>query len=175
MGLIAHAHGKVIIPTTGEVLDFGVDFPFFDEELEKLARLSKELNALMSISYTSTAVATAIVACVTATAAYMGINSSLNTAGATEIPYNSASGYTQTTRPAIAWAAYSSPGQVSNDTQTYTMGASWTPAAIPFFSLWTASTAGTFLTGGATSGLSGNIPAGANVTFTNAVTLAYAD
>jgi hypothetical protein len=59
---------------------------------------------------------------------------------------------------------------VSNDTQTYAMLVTES-GGIPYFGLWTANTGGTFLAGGPTTGLSGSIPSGANVTFTNSVTL----
>lgn len=169
--IIGLARGKVTLPD-GTTWRCGARFPFDDPELAAMALIAEDLDAYMALTYASTAVGTAIIVTVTATAIAMSIHTgSPATTGANEIPNNSASGYTQSVRPSITWAAYGSAAQVSNDTQTYTMGASWTPGPIPYFGLFTATTSGTWLFGGPTSGLSGNIPAGANVTFTSAVTL----
>jgi hypothetical protein len=174
MHILGIAKGKVILPDL-TVLTFNEDalgHLFYDPKLKDMADLAEILEADMALTYASVAVATAMIACVTTTAAYMSIHSATpGTTGASEIAANSATGYTQAARPAITWAAYGSAAQVSNDTQTYTMGASWTPGPIPYFGLWTASSSGTWLFGGPTSGLSGNIPVGANVTFTSSVTL----
>lgn len=149
-------------------------YDFHDPALVEIARLAEEHSSMMALTYLATASATSMIAVLTA-AGYMGINSaSPGITGANEIAANSASTYTQSTRPSIGWAAFSTDHQTSNTTQTYTMGASWTPAAIPYFSLWSLNAAGTYYTGGATTGLSGNIPASANVTFTSAVTLTIA-
>jgi hypothetical protein len=41
-----------------------------------------------------------------------------------------------------------------------------TAGGIPYFGIWTANSSGTWIIGGTTTGLSGSIPSGANVTFT---------
>jgi hypothetical protein len=174
MHILGIARGKVILPDL-TVLTFNEEalgHIFYNPKFKDMADLARALDADMALTYASVAVATAIIACVTTTGAYMSIHSATpGNTGASEIAANSASGYTQAARPAITWAAYGSAAQVSNDTQTYTMGASWTPGPIPYFGLWTASSSGTWLFGGPTSGLSGNIPVAANVTFTSSVTL----
>ena len=145
---------------------------FHDPEIEAMAQIAFIINGQMALTYLPATVANNMLAQITTTGLYLGINSGTpGTTGANEIAANSASGYTQSARPSIAWASSSNGVVTSNTTQTFTMGASWTPAPIPYFSLWTASSAGTYLAGGATTGLSGNIPAGANVVFTNSVTL----
>ena len=169
--IIGLARGKVTLPD-GTTWRCGARFPFDDPELAAMALIAEDLDAYMALTYASTAVGTAIIATVTATAIAMSIH--------TGSPATTARTRSPTTVPAATPSPYAplSPGQPmgpprrsSNDTQTYTMGASWTPVPIPYFGFFTATTSGTWLFGGPTSGLSGNIPAGANVTFTSAVTL----
>jgi hypothetical protein len=168
--IIARAKGKVFMPD-GTEQDFGVRFPFRDPEIAKLALTAEELDAYMAITYTTAAVATAMLACITTTGLFMSIHTaSPGTGGANEIAYST--GYTGN-RPAIAWAGFSTDHQTSNNTQTYPLLAIQA-SGIPYFGLWTAATSGTYLTGGATSGLTGSIPSGANVTFTSSVTLTLA-
>ena len=131
---------------------------------------------MMALTYLPATVANNMLNQIVTSGLYMGINNSTgpSTTGANEIAANSASGYTQAVRPSITWGSQASGVQSSSNTQTFTMGASWTPGAIAYFSIWGASSAGTYYAGGTTSGLSGNIPAGANVTFTSAITLTVA-
>lgn len=65
-------------------------------------------------------------------------------------------------RQSITFAAASGGSKASNTAQTFTS----IPAeagGLPYFSIWTASTAGTYLGGGTTSGLSGSLPSGATI------------
>ena len=144
---------------------------FHDPDLEKLALVAYEIDGQMALTYLTTAVATAMVAAMTTTGLFMSIHTATpGNTGANEIVGNT--GYTGT-RPAIAWAAFTTDHQTSNTTQTFPMLVV-EAGGIPFFGIWTAATAGTFITGGATTGLSGSIPIGANVSFTSAVTLTVA-
>ena len=157
---------------------------FHDPEIGEMAKVAALLRARMANTYFTAAVMTALAACFTTTGAYVGIHTaSPSTTGANEIVGASMIGYSSGgytgTRQAITWAAYSSPGQISSDSQTFPLLATQA-GGIPYFSLWTdtgaTSHAGTYLGGGPTSGLSGSIPNGANVVFaTGAVAIAIAD
>ena len=73
-------------------------------------------------------------------------------------------------RQSIAFGSASSGSQASTSTQTFT-GMPVEAGGVPYFGLFTASTSGTYLGGGTTTGLSGAISAGSTVTFaTGAVT-----
>jgi hypothetical protein len=136
-----------------------------------MAQVAFDLNALMALTYLPAAVANNMLANITATGLFMSIHSgSPSNTGANEIV--AGTGYTAVSggRPPITWAASSGGIVVSNDTQTYALLVTES-GGIPYFGLWTANTGGTYLGGGPTSGLSGSIPSGANVTFTNSVTL----
>ena len=153
---------------------------FHDKELEKLAEIAHDLGAtMMPLTYMTTTVATNVLSQITTTGLYLGIHSATpGNTGASEIVGSGMIGYTSGgytgTRQSIAWAAFATDHQTSNTTQTFPLLATQA-GGIPYYSLWTdtgaTSHAGTFLFGGPTSGLSGSIPNGANVTFTNGVTL----
>ena len=157
---------------------------FHDPEIGEMAKIAALLNARMTNTYLTAAVMTALAVCLTATGAYVGIHTaSPATTGANEIVGSSMIGYSSGgytgTRQAITWASYSSPGQISSDSQTFPLLAAQT-GGITYFSLWTdtgaTSHAGTYLGGGPTSGLSGSIPNGANVIFaTGAIAIAFSD
>jgi hypothetical protein len=74
-------------------------------------------------------------------------------------------------RQAISFSAASGGQQASSNSQTFTS----LPAAsggIPYFGLWSASSGGTYIGGGTTSGLTGSLPAGISVNFaTSSVTV----
>ena len=149
-------------------------YRFHDLETGRMAEAADAVDATMALTSLTTAVATAMIAAMTTTGLYMSIHtaSPANT-GANEIVGNT--GYTGT-RPAISWSAFATDHQTSggaNAVQTFPMLV-LESGGIPYFGIWTAATAGTFITGGPTSGLSGSIPIGANVTFTSAVTLTVA-
>jgi len=157
-------------------------YHFRDPELEELAEIARLLGASMALTYLSATYASNMLGQITTTGLYMGIHTaSPGTTGANEIVGSgmigySSGGYTGT-RMAVTWGSVSSGVVSSNDTQTFPLLATQA-SGIPYFSLWTdtgaTSHAGTYLTGGATSGLSGSIPNGANVTFTSAITLTQA-
>ncbi|HZV26392.1 MAG TPA: hypothetical protein VFG00_08875 [Acidothermaceae bacterium] len=171
--IIGHAKGEIVTPGL-QVARFNAPSPrrkFYDASIAEIAAVAEELQAMMTLTYLSATSANAMLGNITTTGLYMGINSaSPGTTGANELVGGTA--YTGT-RPAVTWAAASSGVVVSSDTQTFAMLVTES-GGIPYFSLWTAATAGTYLTGGATSGLSGSIPSGANVTFTSAITLTVA-
>jgi hypothetical protein len=170
--IVARAKGKVIMPDL-TVVEFGVKFPFRDPLIAEMARVADDLDAQMALTYLGTAGVTAMLAGITATGLFMSIHTgSPSTTGANEIVGNT--GYTGT-RPAIAWAAANTGTGVvvSNTTQTFPLLV-LQAGGIPNFGLWTLATAGVYLTGGTTTGLTGSIPIGANVTFTSAVTLTIA-
>jgi hypothetical protein len=145
---------------------------YYDLELAEAAVVAAEAGAnMMALTYLTTAVATAMINTMTATGLFMGINSGnpANT-GANEIAPGT--GYTGN-RQAVTWAAFATDHQTSSNTQTFPLLAVQA-GGIPYFSIWTAATAGTVLTAGPTSGLTGSIPNGANVVFTNGITLTVA-
>lgn len=75
-------------------------------------------------------------------------------------------------RQAIVFGSASAGSQSSTDAQSFT-GMPAESGGVPYFGVWSASTSGTYLGGGATSGLSGAIGSGATVAFAiGAVTLA---
>lgn len=157
---------------------------FHDPQIEEAAKIAALLDATMVNTYLPTAVMTALIACITATGAYMGIHTaSPSTTGANEIVGSTMIGYSSGgytgTRQSLTWAAFSSPGQISSNSQTFPLLATQA-GGIPYFSIWTdtgaTSHAGTYIAGGPTSGLSGSIPNGANVVFaTGATVLTMAD
>ena len=147
---------------------------FHDPELERLAEIAFDLAALMSLTYLPATVANNMLAQITTSGLFMSIHSaSPSNTGANELAAGTAYTAVAGGRPPISWGSVTNGVVPSNDTQTYAL-LSTQAGGIPYFGLWTASTSGTYLTGGATSGLSGSIPSGANVTFTSAVTLTLA-
>lgn len=99
---------------------------------------------------------------VTGTVYYLGLNTAdPGTTGASEVTGGSY------VRQAITFSAASAGSKASGGTdasQSFT-GMPAEAGGCPYFSIWTASTAGTFLEGGTTTGLSGAISAGSTVTF----------
>ena len=67
-------------------------------------------------------------------------------------------------RQAIAFGSASTGSQASTNAQNFTL-MPLEASGVPYFGLFTAATAGTYLGGGATTGLSGSIPAGSTVAF----------
>lgn len=106
---------------------------------------------------------------VTSTVYYLGLNTAdPGTTGASEVTGGSY------VRQAITFAAASSGSKASGGAdaaQSFT-GMPVEAGGCPYLSIWTASTAGTYLGGGTTSGLSGAISAGSTINFASgAVTL----
>ncbi len=100
----------------------------------------------------------------TATTYYLSLHSAdPGTTGASEITGGSY------VRQAITFAAASGGSTASASGQTFT-GMPAEAGGCPYFGIWTASTAGTYLEGGTTSGLSGAISAGSTVTFASGAT-----
>ena len=150
-------------------------YQFHDPELAALADIATDLRATMALTYLSPASASVMVNALSGTGAFLSLHNGAGpgTTGANEVAANSASGYTQGARPSITWAAISNGVIVSNNTQTYTMGGSWSTGAIGYFGLYTASSAGTYLGGGTITGL-GSVASGATITIASAVTLTVA-
>ena len=67
-------------------------------------------------------------------------------------------------RPTIVFGAAAAGVVTSTTAQNYT-GIPVEASGCPYFSIWSASTSGTYLGGGATTGLSTSIPAGASISF----------
>ena len=160
---------KIIVP--------GLSVPryqFKDPVIGDLAALAEELGARMALTYLAAAYASNMLGQITTTGLYMSIHSaSPSNTGANELVAGTAYTAVSGGRPPIAWGSVTNGVVSSNDTQTYAMLVT-EAGGIPYFGLWTANTSGTYLFGGPTSGLSGSIPSGANVTFTSAVTLTQA-
>jgi hypothetical protein len=144
---------------------------FHDSQLEEWAAIAEKYGATMALTYLAAATASNQLGQITTTGLYMSIhNGSPSNTGANEIVGNT--GYTGTRMP-VTWGSPSGGVVVSNDTQTFPLIVIQA-GGIGYWGLWTAATAGTWLFGGATSGLSGSIPSGANVVFTSAITLTQA-
>ena len=166
---------KIIVP--------GLSVPryqFKDPVIGDLAALAEELGARMALTYLAAAYASNMLGQITTTGLFMGINNgSPSNTGANEIIGSLMSGYSSGgytgKRMAVTWGSVTNGVVSSTDTQTFPLLAIQA-GGIGYWSLWTAdgSGASTYLFGGATSGLSGSIPSGANVTFTNAITLTQA-
>lgn len=98
--------------------------------------------------------------CVPTTTYYMGLNTgSPGTTGANEVSGGSYA------RQAITFGSPSAGSQASTDSQSFA-GMPAEAGGVPYFSIWTASSGGTYLAGGTTSGLSGSISSGTTITFT---------
>jgi hypothetical protein len=100
--------------------------------------------------------------CVPTTVYYLSLHTgSPGTTGANEI---SGGSYI---RQAITFGSASAGSQSSSGTdasQSFT-GMPAEAGGAPYFGIWTASTSGTYLAGGTTSGLSGAISSGSTITF----------
>lgn len=168
--IIGHAKGEIVTPGL-QVARFSVPSPrrkFHDASIAEIAAVAEELQAMMALTYLAAATASAMLGDITTTGLFMSIHTaSPGTTGANEIV--GGTGYTGT-RPAVTWGSVTTGVVSSSDTQTFAMLVTES-GGIPYFGLWTADASGTYLTGGTTSGLSGSIPSGANVTFTSAITL----
>ena len=173
MQLSGHAVGRVEVDGLWVPEPTGL-YKFHSPTVEDIARIADELGARMALTYLSAAAANNMLGQVTTTGLFMSIHSaSPSNTGANELVAGTAYTAVSGGRPPIAWASASSGVVVSNNTQTFAMLTTQS-GGIPYFGLWTANTSGTWLFGGPTSGLSGSIPSGANVTFTSAVTLTQA-
>jgi|ERR1035437_2293252 hypothetical protein len=107
----------------------------------------------------SLAIAAAIVP---TTTYYLSLhNGDTSTTGANEISGGSYA------RQAIIFGAASGGVVTSTDAQDFTVMPVET-GGCPYFGIWSASSGGTFEGGGATTGLSGSIPAGASIHFATA-------
>lgn len=172
MHILGHAKGEIEIPGLS-VVQMGVDpYRFHNPEYGEMADVADQLNAtMMALTLLTAASANAALGNITTTGLFVSIHTATpGTTGANEIV--AGTGYTGN-RPAVTWGSASSGVVVSSNTQTYALLAIQA-GGIPYFGVWTASTAGTYLCGGTTSGLSGSIPSGANVTFTSSLTLTWA-
>ena len=112
--------------------------------------------ALLSTTAENTAIASIFVP---STTYYLSLHSATpGQTGANEITGGSYA------RQAITFGSATNGAEVSTNSQTFTN----LPAesgGIPYFGLWTTATGGSYIGGGTTSGLSGNLPAGISVNF----------
>jgi hypothetical protein len=160
---------------------------YHDPVLRDMARIAHETGSFMALTYLPTAIWEAMLATITGNGLFMSLHSaSPGQTGASEIlgttePTYSTGGYTGARMP-ISWASPNvGAGSVTsggaNGTQTFPMTSSWVQAGIPYFGIWTLANsgggAGTYNTGGTTSGLT-SVPPSANVVFTSSVTLTIA-
>lgn len=172
--LLGQPQSALVIPGIELASDGFSRYRFHDKELEHAARIAEELGATMALTYLAGTYANNMLGQLTTTGLFMSIHTaSPSTTGANEIV--AGTGYTAVSggRPPITWGPPSSGVGVSNDTQTFAMLVV-EAGGIPYFGIWTANSAGTYIIGGPTSGLSGSIPSGANVTFTNGLTITVA-
>ena len=120
--------------------------------------------ALLSTTAENTAIASIFVP---GTTYYLSLHSATpGQTGANEISGGSYA------RQSIVFGAASGGSEASSTSQTFTN----LPAesgGIGYFGIWSAATSGTYIGGGATTGLTGSLPAGISVNFaTGAVTVA---
>ena len=166
---------KLIIPGEGMLTIPKLrTYTFHDPLIEDLAKIADDYGTMMALTYLAAASASSMLGQITTTGLFMSIHTaSPSTTGANEIV--AGTGYTAVSsgRPPITWGSVTTGVVSSNNTQTFAMLVT-EASGIPYFGIWTANTAGTYLVGGTTSGLSGSIPSGANVTFTSAITLTQA-
>jgi hypothetical protein len=147
---------------------------WFDPETEQMAAVAREIQAQMVLTYLTSAVAANILNQIITTGLFMSIHSALpNNTGSSELVAGTAYTAVSGGRPPIAWGSITAGVVDSNDTQTYAM-LTTEAGGIPGWGLWTANTAGTWLFGGPTTGLTGSIPSSANVVFPSSVALTAA-
>jgi len=119
--------------------------------------------ALLAVASENTAIASIFVP---STTYYLSLHSA--TPGQTGTSEVSGGSYA---RQALTFGSASGGLEASTNSQTFAS----LPAeasGMPYFGIWTAATAGTYLGGGATTGLLGSLPAGISVNFaTGAVTV----
>ncbi len=100
---------------------------------------------------------------VTSTVYYLGLNTAdPGTTGASEVTGGSYARQAITFSPAASAGSKASGG--TDAAQSFT-GMPVESGGCPYFSIWTASSGGTYLEGGTTSGLSGSISAGSTIDF----------
>ena len=168
----------------GAQMDNGLllgEYTFHDPILAEWAKVARDLDAQMALTYLAATYASNMLGQITTTGLYMSLHSaSPATTGANEILGNNEVGYSSGgyagggLRMSISWGSVTSGVVASTNTQTFPLLATFA-SGIPYFGIWTdtggAGHAGAYICGGATSGLSGSIPSGANVIFTNGITL----
>ena len=152
-----------------------IQHKFHSEATAELARIAKACGAsMMALTYLAAATASTQLGAITTTGLFMSIHSATpGNTGASELVAGTAYTAVSGGRPPITWGSVTNGVVSSNDTQTFAMLVT-EAGGIPYFGIWTANTAGTWLFGGPTSGLSGSIPSGANVTFTSSLQLTQA-
>jgi hypothetical protein len=149
-------------------------YQYHDLNTGRMADAAEALEANMALTYLASATATAMLAAITTTGLFMAIYAAApGITGTGELA--AATAYTAVSggRPPVTWGSVTAGVVPSTDTQTFAMLVT-EASGILGWGLWSANTGGTFLGGGLTSGLSGSIPSGANVVFTNALTLTVA-
>ena len=147
---------------------------FHDPALKALAEIAESLGAKMALTYLAATYASNMLSQITTTGLYMSIHTaSPSNTGANEIVGSGMSGYSSGgytgLRQTIIWGSVTN-GVVPTATDTQTFALLATQAGgIPYYGLWTdtgaSGHAGTYIFSNPTSGLSGSIPSGANVTF----------
>jgi len=120
--------------------------------------------ALLAVASENTAIAAVFVP---STTYYLSLHSATpGQNGASEITGGSYA------RQALTFGAASGGSESSTNSQTFT-NLPAEASGIPYFGIWSASSGGTYIGGGTTTGLTGSLPAGISVNFaTGAVTVA---
>jgi hypothetical protein len=148
---------------------------YHDLEIGRMAETAQDLDALMALTNLTGAVSAAMLNAITTTGLFLSLHTGNGAAvgqtGATEIVGSSMIGYSSGGytggRKAVTWNAPGTDGiNETSNSQTFGLLAAQA-SGILGWGLWTTdgSTAGTFLFGGSTTGLTGSIPNGANVVF----------
>ena len=140
------------------------DYAFHSPIYGEWAAIARDLDAQMALTYLAASVATNMLGQITTAGLYMSLHSSSpGTVGSNELVPGTA--YTGN-RPSVTWSAVTNGVVYSSNTQTFVL-LQQQASGIPYFGIWDhASGANSYLCGGATSGLSGNLPVAANVIFT---------
>ena len=142
---------------------------YHNSDIAKWAKVAEECGAMMALTYMAAAVASSCLGNITTTGLFISLHTVAASGGSPGTEFTNYSG----NRPAVTWGAVSNGVVVSSDTQTFTL-TGIASGGLPYFGIYSANTGGTYLFGGATSGLSGSIPSGAVVTFTSSITLTQA-
>jgi ELWxxDGT repeat protein len=148
---------------------------YHDLGIKKMAETAKAIDAMMALTNLTGTVSANMLNQITTTGLFLSIHTgngaTVGQSGATEILGStmigySAGGYTGA-RKSVAWNAAGTDGIVETNTQqTFALLAAQA-SGILGWGLWTTdgTSAGTFLFGGSTTGLTGSIPNAANVVF----------
>jgi hypothetical protein len=146
----------------------------YDPELDRMASIAYDLRAEMALTFLPATIAANMLDQVITTGLFMSVHSATpGNTGASELAAGTAYTAVSGGRPPIDWGSIASGVVDSNDVQIFALLVTQA-GGIPYWGLWTANVGGSWVFGGPTTGLTGSIPSGANVVFTDSVVLTQA-